>query len=40
MDIQEDHTDYALGLNSRLASRLLDLEGEPPPTPPEHDTTN
>jgi CRP-like cAMP-binding protein len=40
MDIMEDHTDYALGLISRLATRLLDLEAEPPVTPPEYDTAN
>lgn len=40
MDIMEDHTDYALGLLSRLASHLLDLEAEPPATPPEYDTAN
>jgi CRP-like cAMP-binding protein len=40
MDIMEDHTDYALGLISRLAARVLDLQGEPPPTPPEYDTAN
>jgi CRP-like cAMP-binding protein len=40
MDIMEDHTDYALGLISRLAARLLDLEIEPPATPPEYDTAN
>lgn len=40
MDIMEDHTDYALGLLSKMAARLLDLEAEPPATPPEYDTAN
>ncbi|MGE0400190.1 MAG: cyclic nucleotide-binding domain-containing protein [Kofleriaceae bacterium] len=40
MDIMEDHTDYALGLLSRLAARLLDHEAEPPPMPLPCDTAN
>lgn len=40
MDVMEDHTDYALGVVSRMAAKLLDLEAEPRPSPLEYDTAN